>query len=466
MSAKMGLSPQYALLDAHPSQGLLKLAIPMIIAFLFQTGFNIVDTIFVGRLGADAIAGVSLAFPFQMFVIALGSGFGIGAQSLIARSIGANRMRDANSAAGHALFLAVVSGALTTIIGLASMDALISSLDPPAEVYEYGMEYLGTILLGSLFIYLNVISNAVLRGEGDTKRPMKFMATAAVINTILDPIFIFTFGWGVEGAALATVISRIVVTGMVFHYLFVKRGAAVQPNLRGFTVDASILRRIVDVGVPASLSQLALSLSLFFLNDIISPFGRDALAAFGLGFRVESVVFLPMIGLSSAFVSAVGYFRGSSQPQKIRLIHRYSLRLLIAFMCLCSVVFFFLPDIILRIFTDEQGVLSIGRTYLRVLCVFYPLLPFSMLAASGFQGLGKGYPGLFLALIRSGAVSVPCAMLFTMVLGWPLAYIWLSIALGDALSSIVGHAWFVKGLRAYERSVGEKGAAMHAAQVH
>ncbi len=125
-------------------------------------------------------------------------------------------------------------------------------------------------------------------------------------------------------------------------------------------------------------------------------------------------------------------------------------------MCACSLVFFIFPDVILRVFTDEQGVLSIGRTYLRVLCVFYPLLPFSLLAASGFQGLGKGYPGLFLALIRSGFVSVPFAILFTMVLGKPVAYIWLSIALGDALSALVGHAWFMREMRAYGRSEEKK----------
>ncbi len=453
MATPTAVSPQYAFLDAHPSQGLLKLAIPMVVAFLFQTGFNIVDTIFVARLGVDAIAGVSLAFPFQMFVIALGSGFGIGAQSLIARSLGASRMKDANAAAGHALLLAVVCGAITTVVGVLSVDFLLLSLDPPAEVYAYGIGYLSTIILGSLFIYLNIIGNAVLRGEGDTRRPMKFMATAAVINVILDPLFIFTFGWGVEGAAIATIVSRIVVTGMVLHYLFVRRSSVVQPRIRGFAVDTSILRRIIDVGFPASLSQMALSLSLFFLNDIISPFGRDAIAAFGLGFRVESVVFLPMIGLSSAFVSAVGFFKGSRQPEKIRYIHRYSLRLLVVFMCVCSLAFFIFPDLILRVFTDEPGVLSMGRTYLRVMCIFYPFLPFSLLAASGFQGLGKGYPGLFLALIRSGFVSVPLAVLFTLFLGKPVAYVWVSIAVGDFLSSIFGHVWFMRGLRAFVRSV-------------
>ena len=439
--------PQYALLDAHPEKGLVALAVPMIVAFLFQTGFNIVDTIFVGRLGADAIAGVSLAFPFQMFVIAVGSGLGIGAQSLIARCLGAGRTREAHSAAAQALLLAVVSGVITTALGILSLRALLSLLSPPPGAYAYGVEYLFVILSGSMFVYLNIISNAILRGEGDTRRPMKFMATAAVINTVLDPIFIFTFGWGVAGAAVATVVSRAIVTGLALHYLFFSKRTTVRPAVGARLADIPVLGRIVDVGLPASLSQLAMSLSLFFLNGIVSPYGRDALAAFGLGFRVESVVFLPMIGMASAFVSAVGYFKGSGQQEKIRHIHRYSMRFLVGFMCLCSLTFFLFPDIILSVFTDEAGVLAMGRTYLRVLCLFYPVLPLSFLAASGFQGMGKGYPSLFLALIRSGFVSVPCALLFTTYLGLPLPYVWLSIALGDLLSSLVGHAWFMTALR-------------------
>ncbi|MBN1786685.1 MAG: MATE family efflux transporter, partial [Candidatus Methanofastidiosa archaeon] len=290
----------YDLLDLDPRKGLVSLALPMIIAFLFQTGFNIVDTIFVGRLGAEAIAGVSLAFPFQMFIIALSSGLGIGAQSLIARSIGAGRKPDADKAAGHVFLIMIVSSALTTLIGLSLAPYLISYLDAPEEVGRRCLEYLGPILMGSFFIYHNIMLNAVFRGEGDTKRPMYFMATGAILNVIFDPIFIFSFDLGVSGAAIATILSRMIVSTLSMYYIFVRKGTFVSLHRDSFKLDIGIIRRIFDVGIPASLAQLAMSLSLFFLNDLVAPFGQNALAAFGIGFRVESVVFLPMIGLSGA----------------------------------------------------------------------------------------------------------------------------------------------------------------------
>jgi len=437
---------RFKLLDMDPRKGMNKLAIPMIIAFLFQTGFNIVDTIFVGRLGAEAIAGVSLAFPFQMFIISLCMGVGVGAQSLIARSIGANVRRDANKAAGNAIVLAMLLSIVTTIVGLTVSPYLVSTLGASAKVTDECIRYLTPILVGSIFMFLSINFNFIFRGEGDTKRPMYFMAIGAVSNIILDPIFIFTLDMGVAGAAYATVIARAIATLIIFYDIFVRKRTYVRFNREAFRLNFGIIRRIIDVGIPASLAQLSLSMSLFFLNDMVSPFGDAALAAFGIGFRVESVVFLPMIGFSGAFVSAVGFFKGSHQPEKINLIHRYSLKVLILFMVVCSLLFYAFPELIYNIFSSDTTVVGIGKDYLRTLSIFYPILPFSLLAASGFQGLGRGFPSLGLALIRSGIVSVPLSFMFTMVYGMPVRYIWLSIAIGDAISALVGHLWFKKEL--------------------
>jgi len=442
MHGKGLLNHRYRLLDEYPRKGIISLAMPMIIAFLFQTGFNIVDTIFVGRLGAEAIAGVSLAFPFQMFIISLCSGLGIGAQSLIARSIGASRKKDADRAAGHVIMMALFSSLVTTIVGLMASPALVQSLDASAEVSENCLSYLTPILMGSVFIYLNIMMNSVFRGEGDTKRPMYFMIFSAVLNIIMDPIFIFYLDLGVKGAAYATILARAVVTFIVFYYIFIRRGTYVSFSRDSFKLDIGIIKRIVDVGFPASLAQLAMSLSLFFLNDIVSPFGDEALAAFGIGFRVESVVFLPMIGFSGAFVSAIGFFKGSGQPHKIDIIHSYAIRLLVSFMLICSVIFFAVPEIIYAVFSNEPGVISLGKDYLRILALFYPVLPFSLLSAAGFQGMGKGYPSLILALVRSGCVSVPMAYYFTAALGRSVHYVWLAIAMGDLFSAVFGHLWF------------------------
>jgi len=455
MEERKVTNTHFVLLNKHPTKGLSRMAIPMILAFILQTAFNIVDTIFVGRLGASAIAGLSLAFPFQMFIIALGGGFGIGAQSLISRSIGAKKFVDADNAAEHALLLAVVSGVFTTCVGLLSIKYIIGTLGAPQEVSGLALDYLGIIMTGSIFIFLNIISNSILRGEGDTRRPMIFMGFAAILNIILDPIFIFTFGWGVSGAALATVLSRSIVTLLICYTLLIKNRSFVQFNLRHFSFNLHILRKIFNVGFPASMAQIAMSLSLFFLNDILAPYGRDALAAFGLGFRVESIVFLPMIGLSGAFVSAVGFFKGSKQMDKIDVIMHYSLKVLVIFMCICTIVFFLFPIPLLRIFTDEAGVLSIGREYLRILSPFYILLPLSLLSAAGFQGIGKGYPAFLLALLRSGLVSVPLALYLTHVRNYGVASVWWAIVLGDVISAAVGYMWFKHDLTRLKNQIKE-----------
>lgn len=446
MEQRTTRSSHFVTLQDHPERGLLGLALPMIVAFTFQTGFNIVDTIFVGRLGPSSLAGVSLAFPFQVFVIALASGFGIGAQSLIARSIGGRHLRDADNAAEHALILAVIGAVVTTIVGLLALPSLLGFLDAPPSVYDEAYAYLFVILLGSVFMYLTVIANAVLRGEGDTKHPMIIMGAAAVLNVIFDPIFIFVLDWGVAGAAFATVLSRALVFIFIFYLLFVKKSTFLRFDMKHFSFSTSILRGIVDVGFPASLGTLSFSLSLFFLNSILAPFGRDALAAFGVGFRVESLVFLPMIGLSSAFVSAVGFFKGAQLYDNIRRINIYAMKMLVGLMLVCLVVFYVFPGQIMNIFTNEEGVISIGVGYLRVLAPFYPILPLSFLSAAGFQGIGRGYPSFVLAFIRSGVVSVPMALLLIYVFDFSVQGVWLSIATGDFLSAIVGYVWFRRAL--------------------
>ncbi|HOP08660.1 MAG TPA: MATE family efflux transporter [Candidatus Methanofastidiosa archaeon] len=442
MQEEQARNHRYRLLDSNPKKGIISLAMPMIIAFLFQSGFNIVDTIFVGRLGYSAIAGVSLAFPFQMFIISISAGLGIGAQSLIARSIGRSRKEDADRAAGHVIVLALIFGAITTSIGLLISPALVSSLDASEDVVDNCLLYLTPILAGSVFIYLNMVMNSVFRGEGDTKRPMYFMAISAVMNIVLDPIFIFYLDYGVSGAAYATVLSRITAILIILYYILIKKSTYVSFVKDSFKLKIGTIKNIIDVGLPASLAQTAMSLSLFFLNDIVSPFGDEALAAFGVGFRVESLVFLPMIGFSNAFISAVGYFKGSGQPHKIKTIHTYTIKLLIMFMVFCSILFYTMPDIIYAIFTNEANVISIGEGYLRILALFYPIMPFSLMSAAGFQGIGKGYPSLVLALVRSGCVSVPMAYYFTVVAGGSIRYIWLAIAMGDLFSAVFGHIWF------------------------
>lgn len=438
----------FALLDADPKKGIIRLAIPMVAAFFFQTCFNLVDTFFVGKLGADAIAAVGLAFPVQMFIIAIASGLGIGAQSYIARSYGANDTKTASRVAEHTVILALVVGIITSVVGLLTIETVIGVLGAPEAAYRFSIDYLSVILGGSIFIYMNMMLDSILRGEGDTKRPMIFMGTGALLNIVLDPIFIFTLGMGVRGAAIATILSRICITAAIVYFLLISSRAQTKLNMRKFRFSWPIVRRIIDVGIPASLSQVAISVVMFLMNNVLSLFGSPALATFGVGIRVESLIFMPMIGLSSAFVSAVGYFRGSGRIDQVKGIYWFCVRSLLVLMVVCGIFFYAVPDWIFRIFTDDAAVIANGVEYLRIFVFGYPLLPMSIIASAGFQGMGRGMPPLILVIIRSGMVSLPLAYICTFILGYGLWTVWAAITLGDILSGTIGHMWLFHYLNA------------------
>jgi putative MATE family efflux protein len=451
MERRNTTTEKYALLDARPYRGLLKLAAPLMLAFGIQTMFNVVDTIFVGRIGPDAIAGVSLSFPVQMIMVAIAGGMGIGAQSLIARAIGAKNLTSADNAAEHGMLMALMAGVATTVIGLLSISFVISALGATPSVTGYALDYINIILFGAPFIFGALMGDSILRGEGNTKMSFYFMGSAAIINVVLDPLFIFGLGWGVKGAAVATVFARGITMGALAYYLFVYKGSFVQFRFSSFRWSRGIIGQIIGVGIPASLSQLSYSVSLFFMNSILATYGSDALAAFGIGFRIESIAFLPMIGMAGAFVSSVGYFTGGGKMERLRSIQLFAYGFLIFFMSACALLFYIVPDAIYGIFTDAESVITIGETYLRINVLAYPVIPLSIVSAAGFQGIGRGVPPFFIALLRSWLIVIPLSWYNAFIVGGALTNIWYAMVIGHTASAAVGAAWLGLQMRRLEK---------------
>ncbi|RZN48322.1 MATE family efflux transporter [archaeon] len=442
---------KYATLDARPYWGLVKLAAPLMLAFGIQTMFNVVDTIFVGRIGPDAIAGVSLSFPVQMIMVAIAGGLGIGAQSLIARAIGRSDLASADNAAEHGMLIAAITGVATTLVGIAAITTVISALGATPTVTNYALDYINIILFGAPFIFGALMGDSILRGEGNTKMSFYFMGSAALINVVLDPLFIFSLGWGVKGAAVATVCARGITMGALAYYLFVYKGSFVQFRFSSFHWSRGIIGQIVGVGIPASLSQLSYSVSLFFMNSILAHYGSDALAAFGIGFRIESIAFLPMIGMAGAFVSSVGYFTGGGKLERLRSIQRFAYGFLIFFMSTCALLFYIFPDVIYGVFTDAAPVIGIGKTYLRINVLAYPLIPLSIVSAAGFQGIGRGVPPFFIALLRSWLIVIPLSWYNAFVLDGALTNIWYAMVIGHSASAAVGATWLGLQIKKLEK---------------
>ncbi len=438
----MGRPKRADILMAHPERGLFKLGLPITVGMLAQTLFNIVDTIFVGRLGADAIAAVTIVFPIAFIIIAIGSGIGVGTTSLVARTVGAKDRR-AGLVVSNAIALSLLTSVFITITGLLANRFLFVSMGVGGEVLEMAVSYINIIFSGMVFMLFAMICSAILRGEGNAKTPMKVMITSAVLNIILDPVFIYVLGYGVSGAAIATVIARTVGSLIMFHVFFVKKSTDVPVSFKGFRFDAGIIKDIFRVGLPASFSQILMSSGMLILNFFLVPFGSVAVAAFGLGFRIDMLVQMPVIGISSGLVTMVGMFVGAKNFKRARWVTNYAMKVSIFIMSAVGILFFVIAEYLMMIFTSDAHVIALGAQYVRIVVLSYPFIAISMMVYSSFQGAGRGMPSLVLTFFRTILLSAPLAYIFAFVYGMGPVGVWVGIASSSFLSALAALIWYV-----------------------
>lgn len=424
-----------------PKGGLFRLGLPVMIGMLAQTLFNIVDTIFVGRLGAEAIASVTIAFPIAFIIIAIGSGVGIGTTSLVARMIGAKRKGSADRAAENAIVLAVIMSVLISVTGILTSRILFTGMGVTGGVLEMSVAYINIIFSGMLFMMFMMITSHILHGEGNTKTPMKIMMTTAVLNAILDPVFIYLLGYGVPGAAMASVISRVIGAAVMFHIFFVKKSSYVDISFRRFRFDLKVVKDIFGVGIPASLSQMSTALGLLVLNVFLISLGSVYVAAYGLGFRIDMIIIMPIIGISSGLITMVGMYVGAKDFSKAKWITKYAMKISIMIMCAAGFLFFLAAEYIMMVFTSDPRVIMSGAEYLRIVVLSYPFAAIGIMVYSSFQGAGRGFPALFLTFLRVILISVPVAYVLTFVYGFGATGIWIGVSLASVITGVLALIW-------------------------
>ncbi|MCK5283206.1 MAG: MATE family efflux transporter [Nanoarchaeota archaeon] len=429
-------------------KNLLSLAWPMMLAFVLQTGFNIVDAIFVGRLSAMALAAVSLTFPVVFLMISLASGIGVGTTSLIARLFGAKKYEETNIVAEHAYIIAIVFSLLFSFSGLLFAKPLFRFVGATDELMPLVLGYSNIIFLGSIFMFTGFISNSILRGEGDMKTPMKMMIIATIVNIILDPIMIFGFWFfpamGISGAALATVIARIIGCMIALKHIFSGK-SSFRIKLRKFKFKFQIIKDIFSVGIPTSLSQSAMSLGLFFMTKIVSLFGPFAIAAYGLGFRLDAVAVMPAIGLATAVITIVGFNVGAKKLERAKKTAWIGAVLAFIFMEAVGFIFFIMPAPLIRLFNSNANVILYGTSYLRIVALSYGFIGISIVVGAAFQGAGKGYPAFVLAVLRLFVISIPLAYFLAVRSGFGVNGIWWAISISTVAAAIVAAIWFKIG---------------------
>jgi len=422
-------------------RNMLATAYPMIVAMTLQTGFNIVDAIFVGKISPEAIAAVSLAFPIMFFMFALAGGVGMGCVSLIARLVGAKNLKKAGNVAEHSLFIAMVISVVFSLVGFLLGKQLFMLMGADS-LTGLALDYMNIIFAGNVFLVVFVVSNSILRGEGDMKTPMRFMVVSTLVNVILDPIFIFAFGWGVKGAAYATIVSGLIGCILVLRYLFAKK-ALVKLDFSVFRYDFRIIRQIFSVGFPASISQMSMALGIFFLTKLVSSFGPYAIAAYGIGFRLESLAVLPVLGLMTAVVTLVGQNVGANKFIRAEKTTYAAIKMSMAYLALLSAVFLAFPRMWVSAFNNHPEVVGFGVDYIRIIAWTYVFIGIGIPIAGAFLGSGHAFPAMAITLLRVIVLAVPLAFVFSRF--YSLNGVWIGIAVSTVTSGFVSMAWFKLG---------------------
>ena len=434
---------------ANPSKSLWTLAIPIIAGMGIQTLYSIVDMIFIGRLSGSAIAAVAFNFPIFFFVMGITFGLGSGVTASIARFIGSEDKVNADNAAEHAILIALLISALLTTVGLLYGKQILIKIGCTAEVLPQAWEYLKVSCYGLSFGVFSGFFRSILAGEGDMKFPMILAGFGTILNIILDPIFIFTLGFGVAGAAWATTISQLIVFVIFIFMLFVKDHAYVKFQLRDFSLSKYILIDIIKVGLPASVSMIVMSAGQLIFNRMLATFSTDAVAAYQVGGRIDMVVFLPIFGIASALTTMVGMYYGANEIDKIRYITKYGISRAFIITSIGSILLYIFAPVIISVFTNEIVIKNIAVDYLRVISLLFPFISIGLTIGRILQGIGLGMPSLIITTIRVIGVAGPLAYYFIYILNKPVEWMWYAMFISGIMATMISVIWLKVAFRKF-----------------
>ena len=439
----------------NPSKALWSLAIPIMFGMGIQTLYNLVDMIFIGRLGGHAITGIAFNMPLFFLVLGLTMGLGTGVTASIARFIGQDNKKEADNSAEHAVFIAVIISFSLSSIGLMFGKTMLALFGAEGEILSLGWEYLHVMCVGMPFMIFSGFFRSILAGEGDMKFPMMVAGLGTVLNIILDPIFIFElesyggfgFGLGVAGAAMATVISQIIVFCVFVYMLFVKQHSYITFRLKYFSFSMDIIWDIVKVGLPASLSMVVMAIGQGVFNKILIHFSADTVAAYQVAGRLDMLVFLPIFSIAASLTTLVGMFFGAKEYDILRFTIKYGIISAFCITVLSSVLIYLFADLAVGFFTDDEFIISIAVTFLKLFAFVYPLISVGITTGRVLQGLGKGLPVLVITIVRVLGVSAPLAFLFIFYMGKPVEWVWYSMMISTIVAFTIAVIWLFSTVR-------------------
>lgn len=446
---KMGVMPV--------NQLLISMSLPMMISMLVQALYNIVDSVFVSRINENALTAVSLAFPIQTLMIALGSGTGVGINALLSKSLGEKNFNKANKTAVNGIFLSWVSYVVFLLVGIFLTGPFYLSQTKDAQIIEYGKQYLTIICCCSFGMYTQFVSERLLQSTGKTFYTMITQGTGAIINIILDPIFIFGyFGvprMGVAGAAVATVIGQI-VAGIAAMIINIKKNTEIKIQFRGFKPDMHIIAQIYRVGIPSIIMQAIGSVMTYGMNKILLAFTSTAAAVFGVYFKLQSFIFMPVFGLNNGMVPIIAYNYGAGKKDRLIKTIKLSIAYAVVLMLIGFAVFQIFPAQLFALFEASETMLSIGIPALRIISISFLLAGFSIVCSSVFQALGNGVYSMFVSIARQLVVLLPVAYLLS--LSGSVTNVWWAFPIAELMAVLLSSFFMYRIYHKVIKYIGEK----------
>ena len=434
---KMGVMPVGKLL--------VNMALPMIISMLVQALYNVVDSIYVSRVSESAVTALSLAFPVQNLQIGFAVGIGVGINSMLSKALGERDQETANKVAGNGMVLMFIITAAFMLFGALGVRPYYEMQSTVTETVEGGIAYTRIYCLFVLGSFMQIYCERLLQSTGRTVLTMATQATGAIVNIILDPIFIF--GWfglpamGMAGAAIATVIGQWsgAVLGLYFNW---KRNHDVQLGRRYVKLDGKIVKGILTVGIPAVIMNGIGSIMTFGMNQILQGFTETATSVFGIYFKLQSFFFMPLFGLNGATISIVAFNYGAKKPERIMKTLKLACGAALTLMICGFLVFQFVPDLLLGMFNPSDDFLVIGRSCLRTISWSFPVAAVCIALIACFQALGNGIYATITSICRQLVVLLPAAYLLSLTGNVNL--VWLSYPIAELASGTATVFFFIK----------------------
>ncbi|AGB31624.1 MATE family drug/sodium antiporter [Natrinema pellirubrum DSM 15624] len=453
---------EFDLTSGSIGKPLFFLSMPIVVTNLFQTAYNLADTFWLGQYDTDALAAISFAFPMVFLLISLGMGISVAGSVLVAQFTGAGEEREAEYAASQTITFAVIASVILGSVGYVSVDTFLGLLGASRDVLPLATSYMEVISLGLLFMFGFAVFVALMRGYGDTITPMLVMFGSVVLNIVIDPFLIF--GWtvvenaplvgtlafpelGIQGAAIATVFSRALalVVGLVIMF----RGTrGVKIRLRDMAPDLSYLRRLVRIGLPASIEGTGRAVSMNLLLVIVALFPDTVVAAYGIGTRVFSVAFLPALAVARGVETMTGQNIGANKPDRAERAAGLAAKVLFGALTVAGIAAFLFPEPIVSVFVgadqaNAAQVVAIGAEFIRYVALTFGFMGIMRAYTGSFRGAGKTLTAAAISVVTLGVVRFPIAWLTAGPLGE--TGIWLSFAISNVAGATIAYAWYRRG---------------------